>query len=54
LGLDELSMNAANIPAVKSAIRQLTLEKARGAVASALVLESAEAVEDYLEDVSSE
>jgi phosphoenolpyruvate-protein phosphotransferase/dihydroxyacetone kinase phosphotransfer subunit len=54
LGLDELSMSAANIPAVKSAIRQLTMEKARGAVASALVLESAEAVEDYLEYVSSE
>jgi phosphoenolpyruvate-protein phosphotransferase/dihydroxyacetone kinase phosphotransfer subunit len=52
LGLDELSMSAPNIPAVKSAIRHLTLAQAREVAAGALALESAEAVQDYLEYAS--
>jgi phosphocarrier protein FPr len=48
LGLDELSMSPANIPAVKAAIRQLTVAQAQRIADEALLLESAEAVEDYL------
>jgi phosphoenolpyruvate-protein phosphotransferase/dihydroxyacetone kinase phosphotransfer subunit len=49
LGLDELSMSAPNIPAVKAVIRHLTLEQAQRVAREALALESAEAVQDYLE-----
>jgi phosphocarrier protein FPr len=48
LGLDELSMSAPNIPAVKAAIRQWTLEQARQIAAEVLTLESAEAVQEHL------
>jgi multiphosphoryl transfer protein len=48
LGLDELSMSAPSIPAVKEAIRSLTLEQARQAAEAVLALDSAEAVQEYL------
>lgn len=48
LGLDELSMNAPDIPSVKAAIRQLTFEQAQRIAAEVLNLESAEAVQAYL------
>ncbi len=49
LGLDELSMSATSIPAVKSAIRKLTIEQARQIAQHALAQDSAEAVRQYLE-----
>ena len=49
LGLDELSMSPPNIPAVKAAIKQVTVEQARQIAYQALRLESAEAVQRYLE-----
>ncbi len=52
LGLDELSMNVLNIPAVKAAIRQITLTEARQVMEKVMAMESAEAVQDYLESVS--
>ena len=51
LGLNELSMNSPNIPAVKSAIRKMTLKKAQGMAAKTLNLTSGEAVQDYLESM---
>jgi multiphosphoryl transfer protein len=48
LGLDELSMNAPAIPAVKQAIRGLTRTAAQKLAAEVLQLESATAVADYL------
>jgi phosphocarrier protein FPr len=48
LGVDELSMNAPNIPAVKQAIRGLTLARARQVAGEILALETVEAVQDYL------
>jgi phosphocarrier protein FPr len=48
LGLDELSMNAPAIPAVKEVIRNLTLERAREIAAHVLQCDSAEAVRSYL------
>lgn len=48
LGLDELSMSAPAIPAVKAAIRRLTLAQARQIAAAALQLDTAEAVQAYL------
>jgi multiphosphoryl transfer protein len=48
LGLDELSMSAPAIPAVKAAIRQTTLFDAQKLAAQALQLESAEAVAAFL------
>lgn len=53
LGLDELSMSAPAIPAVKAAIRRLTLSQARQIAAHALQLDTAEAVRAYLESVRS-
>jgi multiphosphoryl transfer protein len=50
LELDELSMNAPAIPAVKQAIRQLTLSEARQLADEVLKLESVTAVTDYLKD----
>lgn len=50
LGLDELSMSVANIPGVKTVIRQLTQEKAQEIAKTALTLDSAEAVQQYLEN----
>jgi phosphocarrier protein FPr len=48
LGLTELSMSAPSIPAVKEAVRGLTLEAARRVAAEALLLDTAEAVGDFL------
>jgi phosphotransferase system enzyme I (PtsP) len=44
LGLDELSMSAPAIPAVKEAVRRLTMPDARRIAAEALAADSAEAV----------
>jgi phosphoenolpyruvate-protein kinase (PTS system EI component) len=41
-------MNAPNIPAVKQAIRGLTLARARQVAGEILALETVEAVQDYL------
>lgn len=48
LALDELSMAAPAIPAVKAAIRRLSQAQAEEAVVTALALPSATAVADYL------
>ena len=48
LGLDELSMSAPAIPAVKAAVRELTTDEARRIAAAVLELDSAEAVRRYL------
>jgi phosphocarrier protein FPr len=48
LGLDELSMNAPAIPAVKQVIRTLTLDKAREIAANVLQCDSADSVANYL------
>jgi phosphoenolpyruvate-protein kinase (PTS system EI component) len=52
LGLDELSMNAPAIPAVKQRIRQLTMDRAREIAAKALSLDTATAVREWLTTVS--
>ncbi|MCG8348124.1 MAG: phosphoenolpyruvate--protein phosphotransferase [Chloroflexales bacterium] len=49
LGLDEFSMSATNIPAVKAAIRRFTLEQTRQIADQALAQDSAEEVQRYLE-----
>lgn len=49
LGLDELSMSAPAIPAVKEAVRAVSMEDARRIAAEVLQLESAEEVVRYLE-----
>lgn len=49
LGLDELSMSAPSIPAVKEAVRALTLPDAEKIAEAVLKLESATAVVDYLQ-----
>ncbi len=49
LGLDELSMSAPSIPAVKEAIRGLTLKGARETAVHVLSLPSAQAVQSYLQ-----
>ena len=49
LGLDELSMSAPAIPAVKQAIRRFTLAQAQELAAKALALDSAEAVQAFLQ-----
>ena len=48
LGLDELSMSAPSIPAVKEAIRSLGMTEARRVAETSLRLESATAINDYL------
>ena len=48
LGLDELSMSAPAIPAVKEAVRSLTMADARRIAGEALACESSEAVLDLL------
>ena len=50
LGLDELSMSAPSIPAVKAAVRRFTLADARRIAAAALALDSAEAVARFLQE----
>jgi multiphosphoryl transfer protein len=49
MGIDELSMSAPSIPGVKAAIRQLDLERAQQIARTVVTLESAEAVQTYLE-----
>ena len=49
MGMDELSMSAPSIPRVKAAIRQLNLERAQQIARTVVTLESAEAVQAYLE-----
>lgn len=49
LGLDELSMSAPSIPAVKQAIRRFTLAQAQELATQALALDSAEAVQAFLQ-----
>nr|WP_320194185.1 phosphoenolpyruvate--protein phosphotransferase [uncultured Desulfobacter sp.] len=48
LGLDELSMNAPNIPDVKTAIRHCTMHHAKKMAQTVLTLETAKQVEAYL------
>jgi phosphocarrier protein FPr len=48
LGLDEFSMSALAIPAVKQAITRLTLDEARTIALAVLDLDTAEAVRDYV------
>ena len=50
LGLDELSMNAPAIAAVKDAIRSVTMERAREMAREVLELSSASAVEERLKN----
>jgi phosphoenolpyruvate-protein phosphotransferase/dihydroxyacetone kinase phosphotransfer subunit len=49
MGMDELSLNPAVIPAVKEAVRGRTLAEAQGLLARALALDSAEAVRELLQ-----
>jgi len=44
LGLDELSMSAPSIPAVKEAVRGLTMDEARHLAARALAADSVDSV----------
>lgn len=53
LGLDELSMSAPAIPAVKAALRDLIGEQAQHIAQTALGLDSAESVRRYLHAVTS-
>jgi phosphocarrier protein FPr len=48
LGVDELSMNAPVIPAVKTAVRQTRKSEVEGLVTAVLNLESAQRVAEYL------
>jgi phosphocarrier protein FPr len=50
LGLDEFSMSAPSIPAVKQTIAQLTVSQAEAIATEALKLESAEAVRAYVKE----
>ena len=52
LGLDELSMSAPSIPAVKEAVRRFPLAEAQQIAANALTLDSAEAVADFLQQAT--
>ncbi len=54
LGLDELSMSAPSIPAVKAAVRRFALADAQRIAAAALALDSAEAVARYLQQAALE
>jgi phosphocarrier protein FPr len=51
LGLDELSMNAPAIPAVKHAVRQWSLAEAQDVARRVLALDSVTAVVDYLQSL---
>ena len=50
LGLDELSMSAPSIPAVKEAVRRFTMAEAQRIATAALALDSAEAVAHFLKE----
>ena len=52
LGLDELSMSAPAIPAVKEAVRRFPLAEAQRIAAEALALDSAEAVAHFLQQAA--
>jgi phosphocarrier protein FPr len=52
LGLDELSMSAPSIPAVKAAVRRFPLAEAQRIAAAALALDSAEAVAHFLQQAA--
>lgn len=54
LGLDELSMNAASIPAVKARIRQLSRADAQRIAAVALEMSAAAEIERYLGELETE
>jgi phosphoenolpyruvate-protein kinase (PTS system EI component) len=49
LGLDELSMNAPAIPDVKTAVRRYSIAETQEIARAALALDSAKAVEDFLQ-----
>lgn len=49
MGYDVLSMNATNLPRVKSVIRNISLQQAQAWLGQALVLESADEVREYME-----
>lgn len=51
LGLDELSMNAASIPAVKERIRQLSMAEAQEIATASLEMSSAAEIEIYLDEI---
>ncbi len=46
MGITELSMNPASIPAIKQLIRSLVLQEARGLAEEVLRLDSARAIEE--------
>jgi phosphotransferase system enzyme I (PtsI) len=52
LGLDELSMTAGQIPAVKQSIRRLSRAQARSALAQAMELTTAEEIERFLDETA--
>ena len=52
LGLDELSMSAPSIPAVKAAVRRFPLADAQRMATAALALDSAEAVAHFLQQTA--
>ena len=52
LGLDELSMSAPSIPAVKAAVRRFALADAQRIATTALALDSAEAVAQFLQQAA--
>ena len=54
LGLDELSMSAPSIPAVKAAVRHFPLADAQRIAAAALALDSAEAVAHFLKEAQAQ
>jgi phosphocarrier protein FPr len=49
MGLDELSANPAAIPAVKEAVARITVPEAEATLATALALDSAEAVRAHVQ-----
>ncbi|MEJ2747928.1 MAG: phosphoenolpyruvate--protein phosphotransferase, partial [Anaerolineae bacterium] len=51
LGLDELSMNAPAIPAVKTAVRRYTIAEAQEIARAILNLDTATAVQEYLQNL---
>lgn len=51
LGIDELSMNAPAIPGVKTAVRRYTIAETQEIARTALTLDSAQAVQTYLQQL---
>ncbi|GIK73019.1 MAG: multiphosphoryl transfer protein [Chloroflexota bacterium] len=54
LGLDELSMTATSIPAIKARVRQLSMSEAKRIAEVALEMSAAEDVEAYLEEMTAQ